>query len=384
MIVKNEEKNLAACLESVADFATEIIIVDTGSTDRTVDLARAWGATVKHFDWIDDFAAARNESIKDATGDWIFWMDADDRLSPDNLNRLKQAAASDEADGYICGINCRAKTLDQVETKVSHLRLFRNRTQIRFENPLHEDATPSAERQGLILAFTNIEIDHIGYAIDQHGLRAKARRNQVIIEKQLQQEPSSLRWRFYLAVNQYTLEEWAAAVKNFEAVLADPPPYFALEDQLYQAQALLISAYNALSQPLQVQEALERALQLYPYRQHLYILAGKFCLAQNKPEQAVRMLEHARQLAPDSVGLRWPAGVLDRQLSRAYVQQAQHFFKRGQYAQTTGWCAKALATAPCPAEQVIVYKLLAATLQKQGQTNEAIWCWQQAAQLTPP
>ena len=68
MIVKNEAENLAACLESVGDLADEIIIVDTGSTDNTVEIARSWATQIKHFIWIDDFAAARNESIKEAQG----------------------------------------------------------------------------------------------------------------------------------------------------------------------------------------------------------------------------------------------------------------------------------------------------------------------------
>src|SRR5262249_7305197 len=75
MIVRNEEENLPACLDSVEGIFSEIVIVDTGSTDRTRELAQARGATVVEFLWCDDFAAARNVSIEHATGDYIFWMD---------------------------------------------------------------------------------------------------------------------------------------------------------------------------------------------------------------------------------------------------------------------------------------------------------------------
>src|SRR5579863_6345186 len=81
MIVRNEEKNLAACLRSVADLMDEIVVVDTGSTDRTRDVARRFRARVVDFPWIDNFAAARNESLRHATGNWIFWLDADERLT---------------------------------------------------------------------------------------------------------------------------------------------------------------------------------------------------------------------------------------------------------------------------------------------------------------
>src|SRR5207249_3515175 len=82
MIVKNEEQFLVDCLASMRDAVDEIIIVDTGSTDATVELAEAAGAKVFHYPWQDDFAAARNESISHATGKWILWMDADERLAP--------------------------------------------------------------------------------------------------------------------------------------------------------------------------------------------------------------------------------------------------------------------------------------------------------------
>ena len=80
MIVKNEEANLPSCLASVADLVDEIVIVDTGSTDRTKEVATSWGARVFDFAWIDDFAAARNEALRHARGDFVFWLDADDRI----------------------------------------------------------------------------------------------------------------------------------------------------------------------------------------------------------------------------------------------------------------------------------------------------------------
>jgi glycosyltransferase involved in cell wall biosynthesis len=88
MIVKNEEAHLERCLDSVKDMVSEMIIVDTGSTDRTVEIAHAYGAKVYHFDWCDDFAAARNESLKHATGEWLLMMDADNWLEPEDKNQL--------------------------------------------------------------------------------------------------------------------------------------------------------------------------------------------------------------------------------------------------------------------------------------------------------
>jgi hypothetical protein len=88
MIVRNEEHNLPACLQSARGLFDEIVIVDTGSTDRTKEIAGELGARVFDFPWVDNFAVARNESNRHATGDWIFWLDADDRLDGTNRFRL--------------------------------------------------------------------------------------------------------------------------------------------------------------------------------------------------------------------------------------------------------------------------------------------------------
>src|SRR5712691_12482782 len=89
LMVRNEEANLAACLQSAADLVDETIVVDTGSTDGTRELAAKLGARVFEFPWCDDFAAGRNECIRHATGEFIFWMDADERIDEVNREKLR-------------------------------------------------------------------------------------------------------------------------------------------------------------------------------------------------------------------------------------------------------------------------------------------------------
>src|SRR6185295_13878108 len=119
--------NLSECLKSVVDLVDEIIVVDTGSTDRTKDIAREHGAKVFEFPWVDNFAAARNESLRYATGQWVFWLDADDRLDEDNRSKLKKLFCSLKNDmaGYVMKCLCLADGKG-TETVVDHLRLFRN------------------------------------------------------------------------------------------------------------------------------------------------------------------------------------------------------------------------------------------------------------------
>ena len=94
MIVRDEEEMLGESLESVSGVADQLVVVDTGSTDATVEIARSHGAEVHHFQWIDDFAAARNQSIRIATANWILWLDADERVEPGNREVTEQLATA--------------------------------------------------------------------------------------------------------------------------------------------------------------------------------------------------------------------------------------------------------------------------------------------------
>jgi tetratricopeptide (TPR) repeat protein len=100
MIVKNEESNLASCLESVKGLIDEIIIIDSGSTDNTIEIAKAYGAQVRPFKWCDDFAAARNESIRYCNGDWVLFLDADEAIDALDHEKVKNACRNPFADAY--------------------------------------------------------------------------------------------------------------------------------------------------------------------------------------------------------------------------------------------------------------------------------------------
>ena len=166
MIAKNEQKSLRECLLPVAPLFHEIIVVDTGSTDATKSIARELGAQVHDFPWIDDFSAARNESLRHASGDWIFWLDADDRISPSNVLRLSSLFESLGTDLLAYMIDCRCPSSGAFqETMIyPHPRLFRRHPNVRWQYRVHEQLTPAFAEVGYRCVSTNIAIDHIGYA----------------------------------------------------------------------------------------------------------------------------------------------------------------------------------------------------------------------------
>nr|WP_026297219.1 glycosyltransferase [Paenibacillus daejeonensis] len=140
MIVKNEEGVLARCLGSVGAVADEIIIVDTGSTDRTVDIARQFTDRIFHFEWIDDFAAARNYAFSQATKPYILWLDADDILlkkDKDKLLELKTSLAP-EIDSVSMLYNLSTDEFGNVSFSLRRNRLVKRSRSFRWIGPVHE------------------------------------------------------------------------------------------------------------------------------------------------------------------------------------------------------------------------------------------------------
>ena len=155
MIVKNEEVALPKCLSSVKNVVDEIIIVDTGSNDKTPQIAQKFGAKVHHFEWCNNFSVARNAALKYVTGEWILVLDADETLTPEIVPFLQDAITRKE---YIL-INLVRQEIGAAQSPYSMVsRLFRNHPDIHFDRPYHALVDDS------ISAILNKEPDwQIGY-----------------------------------------------------------------------------------------------------------------------------------------------------------------------------------------------------------------------------
>jgi len=191
MIVKNEEENLPACLATAADLVDEVIVVDTGSTDRTKNVATRLGARVFEFTWVDSFAAARNAALSHATGDWIFWLDADDRLDEENRARLRAlfAKLKDENVAYGMKCHCFPDPESSTATIVDHVRLFRNLPGIRWKYRVHEQILPAVRHSGGTVLASDVVIHHVGY--EDPNLRvSKEQRNLRLLLMDHAEEPS--------------------------------------------------------------------------------------------------------------------------------------------------------------------------------------------------
>jgi tetratricopeptide (TPR) repeat protein len=222
MIVKDEEANLAACLRPIGGLFDEIVIVDTGSADRTREIARDFGARLFDFPWCDDFSAARNESLRQARSEWFFWMDADDRLDESNVQRLgllfeeltgpvayQMTVVSDEARQY---------------DPIPQLRLFKIAPGVRWEHRVHEQVAQSWLRLGHPLRNTAVVIHHTGYRSPEIN-RQKWERNLRLLRLEVAENPNDVSTLFHLGMTYSLLSRPEDAVPLLEKALAPLRPH---------------------------------------------------------------------------------------------------------------------------------------------------------------
>jgi glycosyltransferase involved in cell wall biosynthesis len=257
MIAKNEEGNLARCLDSVRGLAGEWIVVDTGSTDGTARIAASYGAVVLPFDFTRvDFAAARNYAIDRATGRWILMLDADETLDAAGATALaKLAAGSENAAYYLERHNyapdSETPTVDYVA------RLFPNRPDVRYWGRVHETIDSSILRGGGRLQQTEIRIHH-NFAADREARRRKNRWYIEILKEELAADPGDDSRLDFLAAEYHQLEMFDEATAIAERIARIRP---------MDARAhLFVGVYHMLFRPdwVQARKDFERALALKP------------------------------------------------------------------------------------------------------------------------
>jgi tetratricopeptide (TPR) repeat protein len=215
LIVRDEESFLPRCLASLREHVGEIVVVDTGSADRSREIAREHGARVVERPWTDDFAAARNASVEAATGEWILYIDADeeivdfDRATVDALLRdpanLGFTVLLRPSSGY---------------TRYRVHRLFRNRPDLRFRGVMHESIVAALDeirqRDGLRVADSTVALDHHGY--EQDSLR-KHERNLPLLRARLEADPGHVYSWWHLGQTLRALGDAASAEKAWRQAI---------------------------------------------------------------------------------------------------------------------------------------------------------------------
>lgn len=218
MIIKNEESNLGECLEQFGSIDAEIIVVDTGSNDRGPDIARSFGAKVLEFGFRDDFSAPRNFSIEQAQGEWIFVIDADERVDVAALNDLLERAEDrKDVGGYIFQRNNYVYHPEFCSYTDSVVRLFRNLPTIRYRGRVHEKPDEAIAGSGYRIEESGVVIKHLVFRSRKQGiLDAKTDRYIQLLEKEIEERPHEFQLWFMLGTERFKQGDSAASLRAFE------------------------------------------------------------------------------------------------------------------------------------------------------------------------
>jgi tetratricopeptide (TPR) repeat protein len=340
LIARNEEKFLGECLASLRGVADEVVVVDTGSTDQTKAIAANGGARVYEFPWTGDFSAARNRALDYSTGEWILYIDADERVRANSAANLRAELSSPFHVGYQVLLHAL-----KGHTPFWSLRLFRNDPSIRFRGVIHESTWPTLNeyraRHGGEVGQSGMILDHEGYESNQE---AKNARNLPLLLEYLRNEPDRVYcWchlaNIYMETKQPDLAEraWQSALAVVRKAGARSP-----EDLLPYLGLLEIR----LEQGDDVNALYAEAVSRFPSSIQLEWLHGRILMREAKFTEAIAVLKQlvARGQSEDFDYL----AAYDLRLFGvfAYDALATCHFRLGQYTQSRRYYELAAQNEP--------------------------------------
>src|SRR5579871_524365 len=284
LIVRNEEKFLAGCLDSLVGFADEIVVVDTGSTDATPRIATDRGIVVHSFPWVDDFSAARNRALDLATGRWILYIDADERVRS-GVDNVRSRLLDPRYLAFQVLL-----TPKQGVTPYWILRLWRNHPSIRFRGIVHENIWPAlAEFKNAFggkIRNVRLELEHFGYEGD---LAFKNDRYLPLLERSLKLDPERIYCWCHLATIQMQLGNTEAAQNAWRTAMeiVRLRAYPTQDDSLPWTGLIQFE----MARDGEVGELLEEALTRFPHDLQFNWLKGLFLVSRERFAEAIGCFE---------------------------------------------------------------------------------------------
>jgi len=297
MIVKNEEENIGECLKSAEGLADEIIVTDTGSTDKTVEIAQSYGAKIEHFAWTKDFAAARNYSISKATSRWIIWLDADDRLPKKTVEDIRELLKREVPDKVFYLVICNSIDEGKTGIRFSQIRVFPNTPKISFEGRIHEQILPSVRK----FKFTEMqlphEIFHTGYG-DPVQLKEKQRRNLELFKEEypdpMKMNPNAM---YHFGASHEIIGDYENALIWMRNALekAKKEHYYEFEILIPQNIARILEHFGKMDEAM---DWLNQSLNLEPYFEPALSQKARLLAKLGQNDEAVKWFGYLASFVP--------------------------------------------------------------------------------------
>lgn len=309
MIVKDEAEFVVGAIESVTGLADQIIVVDTGSTDDTVALARGAGADVRFFPWTGDFAAARNASLEHAKTDWILVLDADERVTARSRTAIRAIMEEyDDAPRVVCPRILNYTRDGRFMNDGFSGRIFPNRPDLRFEGRVHEEVgrgVPGVSTDYRL----DVELEHYGADPDVMREKSKDDRNTRLLEARLAEAPDDLLTWFYLGSQHWLAGRRVDAGECFERVIElfeRNPSRYGVGVRNVPVPYSYVGCVRMLVEAQRAGEAVavgQRGLARFPDNPDLWYHTGHALVRQDDLDEAARYFDRARSVQPSGYGL---------------------------------------------------------------------------------
>lgn len=296
IMTKNEENNIKRCIDSFKNIVHEIIVVDTGSTDKTVEIAKSCGAKVYHYEWNNDFASARNVALEHATGDWIIYMDADEYFYGDTGNNIPNLL-NQVIDPHINSLICKLVNIDNSDFKEKSsahvIRIFRNSPKIRFNYKIHEIVLNDGKlMMSVIISPDSLLIYHTGYSSEI--ITEKLKRNlNILIYEEKRSESRPVNY-FYLGDCYFGLKEYKKAINYMREYIQTGHTNIGSNMKPY---SIIIESMVKLGYKYEeIMKEIDIAIKKFPNHPLLYNHKAKVENSNNKFESALKLFNKTLEL----------------------------------------------------------------------------------------
>ncbi len=371
-IAKNEERCIARCLSSLYGVADEIIVVDTGSTDRTVEIAKAHGAKVYHFEWINDFSAAKNYALDQATGDWVIFLDADEYFPDERSAKavrstIEKVHSNLKYDGLYHAIrnlmDTSSKEAAEKANRSFNVRVFRISPNIRFKNAIHEQVSKNGgETETYDMPQSESVIDHDGYKPSL--IRAKEARNLEMELCEVRRGNSDPLLFYYIGRDYYHMGKYREALEYFQKYFDTGfiEHCFSVSHYIFHVNTLL-ELNKPFSESLRV---LRRGMREFPSHPGLRLLNAFVLESSKRYPHAIESFEHGFSLAKTYRNpLEFTPNLMEASHARFLALLAQLYERKGDIPKALGAAQSALQKEPFQPSALAVLASAAKSLDQE-------------------
>lgn len=343
MIVKNEEDNLSRCLDSVKDIVDEMIIVDTGSTDSTVDIIKSYGAKPYYYEWNDNFSDARNYSLEQATCDWILIMDADDELERDDKQLLLELIRDLDAEAYFTHTLCYVGDKPGSDVIMNlNVRVIKNNKDYRFTGAIHEQIGSNIvqiNKDAKIMTIP-VRFHHYGYMDKDVAEKNKRERNIRIIEGCLSENPEDTFMLFSMGNEYYSMGDYNRALEYYTKSYEKFNPNIGFSSKLV---IRMVMAYDELRLYDKALGMIDEGLMYFPEYTDLEYLRGCILHKQGKYTLSIQSYKKCISMGEAPAFLQFIIGVGG---FRAYNALSEIHYLMEDYDEAYKYAIEALRLKP--------------------------------------